>query len=350
MYQLYFFSDWRHHLYITREKLTDLVRNFKWQRGLPGGWLEYAPPRCVTAFGNGQLYSEEGKAYGDKYNYTAWRASTPASYCTAVAKTAPLPKAFIESGIMSALRNLLREQGVMVDDSTCTGMWCNYYNRPEDNISPHTDDEDYYARNYENDTIFVSFTLYEDEVDDYYNMARFQIKKEGSWTDLVLPHLSLLVMSGNCEHRVLKAKKDQFRPRYNITFRTPVRREIDVLKNYRFFSNFGRYYRQTVLLYVPEKAFLQSPGKKKLYYHKGAYAQDNKGNKYKLNLDNSYTAKTIYFFSQYAPLNLQLNSIESREEILAKVSLVKAPPTSTKEALLVLLKQEKIEIEEKYED
>ena len=350
MHQVYTFSEWRDYLDIPHEKFTQLVRNFDWHRGIPGGWLVYAPPRQVTAYGDGSLYDDKGRAIGKKYNYTAWRASTPASYCTAVTKTAPLPKKFITSGIMKAMRQLLIKNGVMVNNATCTGMWCNYYSQPEDNITAHTDNEDYYARNKDNDTVFVSLTLYEDEDFEEYNLARFQIREKKDWEWLSLPHLSLLIMNGGCEHRVLKANKNNFRPRYNITFRTPISYHIDIVKNYRFFSNFGRYYRQTILLYVPSKAFINPPKKHVKVYYKGLLtAQDKDGKKYKLNLNNSYTAKTIKFFSNFAPLELQINQDLNRENLLNDIGIRKAPPTTTNEALMILLKSIKEEDEIPYD-
>jgi len=341
MYQIYNFDQWQKYLKIPQNELINLVRKFDWKRGLPGGWLVYAPPRCVTAYGDGSLYNDEGRAREKLYNQTAWRASTPASYCTSAFKTAPLPNKFISSGIMKAMRDLLRKNGVMVTDTTCTGMWCNYYERPADNIAGHTDDEDYYQKNYQRETVFVSFTIYEDELFDTFNLARFQIMREEGWRDIPLPHLSLMIMSGSCEHRVLKANKDTFRPRYNITFRTPVSKEEDLIKNYRFFSNFGRYYRQAYILYVPPKAFLQLPPKNTKLEYKGlATAKDSQGNRYKLNMDNSYTSKAIKYYSEYDYIYLQLNTEKSREDLLNKLEVKSAPATTTNEALEILIKQE----------
>ena len=346
MHQIYEFTEWRDFLKVPHQQFSQLVRKFDWKRGLPGGWLVYAPPRQVTAYGDGSLYNEEGRASKKRYNYTAWRASTPASYCTAVAKTAPLPKKFITSGIMKAMRHFLAQNDVMVNNATCTGMWCNYYSEPNDNISGHTDDEDYYVRNRGDDTVFVSLTLYEDEEFGDHNLARFQIKKDGKWQEVALPHLSLLIMNGSCEHRVLKPQKDKFRPRYNITFRSPVSCQIDIIKNYRFFSNFGRYYRPTVLLYVPPKAFINLPPKNKKLLYKGKFvAQDKKGKKYKLNTEDNYTTKTIKFFSDFSPVELQLNQEAKRETLLTYLGVTSSPATTTNQALIVLLKAVKEEEE-----
>lgn len=340
MYQLYYFSDWSRFLKIPQREFTDLVRNFDWHRGIPGGWLKYAPPRAVTAYGDGSRYTDEGHAMNKLYNYTAWRASTPASYCTSVVKTAPLPKTFIRSGILKAMRHFLRINGVWVDNTTCTGMWCNYYSKPGDNIAGHTDDEDYYARNYKEDTVFVSLTLFEDELFDEMEVARFQIRKDNQWTDLKLPHLSLLVMSGACEHRVLKPFQKNFRPRYNITFRTPVKFEMDVLKNFRFFSNFGRYYRITDTLYVPPDVFINPPLTSKTLIYKGLLtAKDKQGNKYKLKTSDNYSYQVIKYYSDFGEIKLKLNSNLSRKEVLDKLEFKSAPVTTTTEALLVLSKE-----------
>lgn len=341
MYQLYDFTEWHKFLKIPHGDFCQLVRKFDWKRGLPGGWLVYAPPREVTAYGDGALYDDEGRAGKKRYNYTAWRASIPASYCTSVVKTAPLPKKFITSGIMKAMRHFLTQNDVMVTNATCTGMWCNYYSDANDNIAAHTDDEDYYVRNKGEDTVFVSLTLYEDEDFGEHDLARFQIKKEGKWIDIMLPHLSLLIMNGSCEHRVLKPYKNKFRPRYNITFRSPVSYHIDIIKNYRFFSNFGRYYRQTILLYVPEEAFISPPPKnKKLIYEGKTTARDKKGKRYKLSKEDNYIIKTIKFFSDFAPIELQLNQKVNREELLNRLGVTSAPATTTNQALLLLSKEE----------
>jgi alkylated DNA repair dioxygenase AlkB len=341
MYKIYLFNEWRNFLTISNDDFTKLVRNFDWKRGIPGGWLVYGPPRCVTAYGDGSLYSDQGYAYEKLYNYTAWNASTPASNCTAVSKTAPLPKAFIRSGIMQAIRHLLRQNDVMVNDSTCTGMWCNYYNQVSDYISPHTDNEDYYSRNYNQDTIFVSLTLYEDELFEYIDLARFQIKKNKSWNDIELPHLSLLIMAGACEHRVVKSKEGFFRPRYNITFRTPVDYKQDIVKNFRFFSNFGRYYRQTELLFVPEKAFEKIPPlNTKLYYKGGIVAVSKEGKRYKISTKKNNTSTVIFRYSEFSPITLQLNDIDiSRKDILERLNVKSAPSTSTTQSLNILLSQ-----------
>ena len=340
MYMLYNFNQWRDYLNIPNDEFTKIVKTFDWNRGIPGGWLVYGPPRCVTAYGNGSLYTDEGHAYEKLYTHTAWNASTPASKCTAVAKTSALPSNFIQSGILKAIRSLLRQNNVMVDDSTCTGMWCNYYSQPTDYISPHTDNEDYYARNYDQETIFVSLTLYEDELMHYYNLARFQIKKGNNWQDIALPHLSLLIMSGGCEHRVLKSKKGEFRPRYNITFRTPVNHKLDLIKNFRFFSNLGRYYRKTEIIYVPPLAFEKPPTEKeKLFYKGGVTAVSKEGKRYKISSISNNTTKVISYYSNFSPVNLQLNQTKlTREELLEKLEAKSAPATTTTQSLVILLK------------
>lgn len=232
----------------NKDQILKEVRKLDWKRDIPGGWLKYGPPREVCAYGDGSLYTDDGKRYGPKYKETAWAGAIPLNRSTLVVKTKPLPKDLISTGIMKQLRDCLRDNNLRVDDSSCTGMWCNYYNRPTDSISPHTDNENYYQK----PTYFVSLTLYEDESDSLENLARFQIREDDKWKTINLPHASLLVMSGAIEHRVIHNKKNSpFRKRYNITFRTPVRMDEDLIKNYRFFSNFGRYYCTPYKLYFP---------------------------------------------------------------------------------------------------
>ena len=251
MYKLYYFKG-------DSKKLLRSVKNFDWKNDVPGGWLDYSPPRKVTGYGNGLLYKDSGKSYGKKWSLTSWSASVPFTDSTAVVETKKIPENFIDTGIIKETRDCIRDFGGYVDDYTGTGLWCNYYEKQDNSISGHTDDENYYERNYLNrHPLFVSLTLYEDGSKSTENMSKFQIKENGKWNSVPLPHLSLLVMSGDIEHRVLKyGKKNNFRKRFNITFRTPVSRENDIVKNYRFFSNFGRYYNHAFLLFVPDIVFV----------------------------------------------------------------------------------------------
>tara|TARA_Y100000748_G_scaffold271444_1_gene244741 strand:- start:38062 stop:39102 length:1041 start_codon:yes stop_codon:yes gene_type:complete len=242
-----------HALHDPKNKIVKSVKKFDWNRFIPGGWLDYGPPRAVTAYGDGRYYTDDGVPYGFKYGFTAWAASIPISTATTIGVPAPIPRQFLKTGILRSVRASLREYGAKVADHSGTGMWCNYYSERSHRISAHTDSEDYYERNFENEPLFVSLTLYEDGKKSLDNLARFQIRKEnGDWTTIELPHLSLLVMSGNIEHRVLESVKSKpFRKRFNITFRTPVRYDYDIVKNYRFFSNAVRYYRKPFSICFP---------------------------------------------------------------------------------------------------
>lgn len=332
---VYNFDDWKKFLKISNTEFSSIVRNLDWKRDIPGGWLSYSPNRSVCFYGNGKKCTDEGKLYGNEYKYTGWKSSVPTSHCTTITKTKNLPKKIISSGIIKAIRHLLRLNNINVNDFTGTGMWCNFYENKDDYISPHKDDEDYYSEpNY-----FVSLTLYDDELFEDFNLANFQIKKD-SWENVKLPHLSLLIMKGDCEHRVNKSKINNFRKRYNITFRTP---KIDIIKHYRFFSNGNRYYNKPFMLYVPEKMFINIPPKnKRLYYkqnNKTAKSQDNK--QYKINFDNTYTTKVLEENSKINNLFLKLNLNISKDEIFKKINLLldndnyikSAPQTTTIEAL-----------------
>ena len=234
--------------------LIKSVRKFSWNRGIPGGWLKYGPPRMVCAYGDGSLYTDDGEKYGKNYKETAWAGAIPLNQSTLVVKTKPFPKNFLRTGILKDVRDILRDYGADVGDHSCSGIWCNYYNQKKDIISAHTDDEDYYERNYGKHNLFVSLTLYEDENKSYDNLTRFQIKEKGKWKTVDLPHMSLLVMAGDIEHRVVMNEMSRkFRKRYNITFRTPYRMQDDIIKNWRFFSNFGRYYNIPYKLYIPNE-------------------------------------------------------------------------------------------------
>jgi len=235
-----------------------------------------------------------------------------------------------------------------VGDVSCTGIWCNYYDKPNDTISPHKDDEDYYDNNFKKEKLFVSLTLYEDEDLSTKNLARFQIKPEKEWVGVSLPHLSLLVMPGGIEHRVLKYIGGGFRKRYNITFRTPIKREMDPIKNYRFFSNFGRYYKKTKLLYVPEKVFVKDKPKsgEKLKFDKEKYiAVGKSGKKYELIKDNSNYELVIKEHGKFGGMELEINDKDlNRENLIEKIRerypLSKKPlPTTTKTSLKLILNE-----------
>ena len=336
-YHIYQFED-------EKNEVLESVRRFDFLRGLPGGWLEYSPPRKVVGYGDGSLYTDQGKKHGKHWKQTSWSGSTPATQTTAVTNTGEIPPHFIKTGILKGVRDALRHFGAEVDDTSGTGLWCNYYTREGDIIAGHKDDENYYQRNYKNEPLFVSLTLFED----------------GKWKEVKLGHLSLLVMSGGIEHRVMKYIDGNFRKRYNITFRTPVKREEDIVKNYRFFGNFGRYYRRTHILYVPMKCFSDDiedskPGD--LIYDRnrnicvrevGGKKEEKKGGKkeYKMISDGSYYEKVLKGHSRFNDrLVVRLNLPVDRKEIMEKIRKkygenVKSPPVSTTGiSLMLMLKQ-----------
>lgn len=255
MYKIYNISSNE----VDEKKLMKSVRSMNWRNDIPGGWLKYSPPRYVCGYGDGSLINKNNKLYRKNWKYTAWSGSVPHSGTTIINKTNPIPEDFLESGIFQYARKVLKKNiSEKIKDFMCTGIWCNYYTDRDHMISAHTDDEDYYYRfssdneYFDEEALFVSLTLYEDQLVSEDNLARFQIYDEG-WEDVLLPHMSLLIMSGSVKHRVLKNKKNTpFRRRYNITFRTPAPRSDDIIKNFRFFSNFGRYYTIPIKLYVPE--------------------------------------------------------------------------------------------------
>lgn len=325
-------------------QIINTVRNFKWTRNLPGGWLDYGPPRKVAGYGDGQKITDDGKKHGDKWEYTAWSASVPYTNMTSVTKTESIPTDFLKSGILEHVRNCLRDFGAVVDDTSGTGIWCNYYDQETDYISGHKDDEDYYAKNYNNDPLFVSLTLFEDEIKSDKHTARFQIKPDKKWEEISLPHMSLLVMSGDIEHRVMKPKSGEFRKRYNITFRTPVSKEEDALKNFRFFSNFGRYYKLCYALFVPDIVFTDKLPEKgvilKYLRDKDMAVLGNK--KYKTLNDISNYTKSLKRHSEqttiYLIRNIDINRKDIVKDIKEQFTVKSNPPaTTTNQALYIML-------------
>lgn len=340
MYRIFHFED-------EKNEVLHSVRRFDWVRGLPGGWLDYGPPRQVTGYGDGKLIRDNGKIYGKGWDLTGWSASVPYTDMTAITKTHPIPDHFLKTGILREVRKALKKFGGKVDDASGTGLWCNYYDRPNDLISAHKDDENYYERNYENQPLFVSLTLYEDGDLGSHDLARFQIKVDGQFMTIPLPHLSLLVMSGDIEHRVMKYKSSNFRKRYNITFRTPVSRKEDIIKNYRFFSNFGRYYRKTYILYVPDKIFTSKLPKEGqlLHYDRVKNHAVGKGGKIYPTLDDksNYT-KALKAHSNFGDVMIARNMNLFRDDLIQEIKkkytmTVRPPNTTTNHALYIMLNQ-----------
>ena len=336
MYQLYMYKG-------NEKELMKSVKNFDWKRGVPGGWLDYGPPRKVTAYGDGSMYTNGGKKYGKCWKYTSWAASVPYTNTTAVTKTKPIPEDFIKTNILKEVRESINLYGGEVSDCTGTGIWCNYYESNQDLISSHTDDENYYQRNYQDQPLFASLTMYEDGQKHINNLSRFQIKTSSGWQDVYLPHLSILVMSGSVEHRVLKFPKNKpFRKRYNITFRTPVSINEDVIKNFRFFSNFGRYYNLVYMCFVPTKVFKDKiPEFLQLLKYN---LKTNKADKYNIIDDGSNYQKVIVNNAKLGPLylmrNMELDRKLLKEEISKKYGTASNPPnTSTNHSLFILLNQ-----------
>jgi len=339
-YKIYHFED-------DKNELLESVRKFDFLRGLPGGWLEYSPPRKVIGYGDGSLYTDEGKKYGKYWKNTSWSGSTPATQTTAVCKTGAIPSHFLKTKILKGVRDALRDFGADVDDSTGTGLWCNYYTQEGDIISGHKDDENYYQRNFGNQPLFVSLTLFEDGKIGEEDVARFQIKEGDNWKQVNLSHLSLLVMSGGIEHRVMKYLGNKFRKRYNITFRTPIKREEDIIKNYRFFGNFGRYYRKTEMLFVPPKCFKNPENVKSgslTYDRNKNICVSNSGKEYKMISDGSYYEKVLKGHSRFNDkLQIILNPIgNTRKEMMEVIrkkygKQVSNPPGSTTTVSLILM-------------
>ena len=236
-FKVFEYKVWKNWFNVDDTNVMDLVINkLQYSTGPPGGRLTYTPPRMVSTYGKG------------KWERTSWTAGQQCRNISAVAEPRPIPDSVFSSGLMNSVKRSITECGGEVTDETATGLWCNYYSSLTHHIAAHTDAEPYYALNSGQTKLplFVSLTVYKDGkyLTSPNCLARFQIKTANKkWITVALPHMSLLVMSGTTEHRVLKPLKKQiFRQRYNITFRTPVSYATDPLGNYRFFANCNRYY------------------------------------------------------------------------------------------------------------
>jgi hypothetical protein len=139
----------------------------------------------------------------------------------------------------------------------------------------------------------------------------------------------------------------KFRKRYNITFRTPIKREEDIVKNYRFFSNFGRYYRRTCVLYVPKKCFIDdiddSNIRDLIYDRNRNVCVSEEKKEYRMISDGSYYEKVLKGHSRFNDrLIIRLNYPVDRKELMEKIRKkyndnIKSPPVSTTSISLSLM-------------
>ena len=234
------------------EDLRNFMINSKWNNKMPGGFVTNYPQRLVNTYGDGSKVNDAGELYGPCWESTFWTAKQTQNNVSLETPTAPLPECL--TNIIPLLRKHLQNvyPQAIIDDNTFVIAVCNNYIDPTMTISAHTDDQEWYPPTVDGNPIFASLTFYPNGkpiADKYY--ARFQIK-EDKWKDIKLEDNSIMIMSANTPHRVLKYKKkdeENFEERINITLRCTFGWDVNPLMNYMSVANHSRYYRAPIKLW-----------------------------------------------------------------------------------------------------
>jgi hypothetical protein len=232
------------------EFVNFMTKQSPWYSKAPGGFLNNYPKRLVNAYGTGSGINSLGEFVGIGLKQTAWTAKINQNNVSLHTDTADMPKELIS--LIPGLRKLfsLSFPDVMITNNTFTIGVCNYYTDPDMYIAAHTDDDSHYPNECSKGPVFASITLYPDGVPETdLDYARFQIKNNGKWESVKLPHESICIMPSGIEHRVmphLKSRYKSFKPRINITFRSTYPWNINPLMNAKAVANHSRYYRVPV--------------------------------------------------------------------------------------------------------
>ena len=225
----------------------ELLKNLVWYHGIPGGFVTNSPQRHVNAFGDGSPINDEGIYEKTGWKSSYWTAKINQSQITLETPTQQIPLAM--SKLIPRCRELFKQvyPDANISHHTFNIAVCNYYNDPDMNIAPHTDDNPWYPKESKVGPVFASFTIYpEGEPQQDCEYARFQIRQDGKWQDIKLPGDSVMIMPSNIEHRVkpcLKKFRDRFKPRINITLRSTFSTDTNPLMNAMATCNHTRYYK-----------------------------------------------------------------------------------------------------------
>ncbi len=244
--------------HVTPEVLGDFYRYMQvasWNYGVPGGFVTNCPQRKVNAYGTGAPINQNGEVSGPGWSSTYWTPKMSQSNMTLHTATTEIPPPLRQ--LIPTLRSLFLRvfPDAALTENTFSIAVCNYYTDPEMYIAAHTDDNQWYPHECRQGPVFASLTLYpEGEPTDPDAFARFQVRQDGVWTPVKLPHGSVLIMPSGLEHRVLAHTKRQrhlFRPRINITFRSTYPRSVNPLMNAMAVANHTRYYRLPYAISYP---------------------------------------------------------------------------------------------------
>ncbi len=255
------FSTHNIHVYDMKDIFTpteldsfmDFLEHCKWHDKVPGGFLTNCPQRLVNSFGNGSTINDDGTINNDGWDSTYWTTCIKHSKLTLETKPEKFPAGL--ANIVPWSRELFRDSipDAAITPNTFNIAVCNKYCDPSHEIKAHTDCNDWYPSECSLGPVFASITVYPDtKPASDSEHARFQVKLDGKWHDLVLPHMSITIMPSGIEHRVMKHRsKDKFHNRINITLRSTYPKHIDALRNAQAVGNHARYYRIPYAIHHP---------------------------------------------------------------------------------------------------
>lgn len=238
------------------EKLSIMVSSIPWISNIPGGFLTNSPKRNVFTYGNGEGIDHNGNLNNKNIIETSyWTPKISANSCTLYSVPNRMPAEFLKLVIVA--RRLLAEaiQDTFTTDYTFNIAVCNYYTEYDMCICPHTDDNVWYPNESKFGPVFASLTIYPlKKPTCQQEYARFNVKLNGKWEQINLPHNSLAIMPSNLEHRVqphTKKNSSFFCPRINITFRSSYDPAVDPLLHRMAVSNHTRYYSFPIAIRIP---------------------------------------------------------------------------------------------------
>ena len=238
---------------INKDELNNIrqfLKNAKWNYKIPGGFLTNYPQRLVNTYGDGRYVSDNSEYIGIKYENTYWTAKHNQNNVSLETPTEPLPNELIN--IIPKLRNYLKKycNENKINENLSLHSFniavCNNYTEPSMNIAAHTDDDYWYPKEIDNRPLFISLTFYLEESPQKSKYARFQIKINDIWQNIVLEDNSIMFMNSDIYHRVLQYKKSDykyFRPRINITLRSTYNSISNPLLHNLCVANHSRYYK-----------------------------------------------------------------------------------------------------------
>jgi len=221
-----------------------------------GGQGTNSPQRGVAVVGDRLL-----SPGSEPITHTHWTASQNASQITTTTQTQPLPDGIFP--LIDPLIKLTRKHFPDAPISSATyslGVANEYRPDYKDNISPHTDDQKWYA----SPPVFASITYYPDGQPEIPNACfRFKVYDESvkKWVFVHLPNNSMCLMRADVKHQVLAPfvkYKGMFKRRINMTLRNLVPPETNPLGFAMAMANHYRYYGRPIKIKLPADSVIEN--------------------------------------------------------------------------------------------